>query len=100
MMEFLVEIETRFGVGMGEAERAEMLASERERALELRATGNLTRIWRIPGRLANVAIWSADDATELHALLASLPLHPWQDVRVTALARHPAEDQLVQQIHV
>jgi muconolactone D-isomerase len=49
------------------------------------------RIWRIPGRTANVGIWEAPDATALHDLVSSLPLFPWLDVTVTPLARHYLE---------
>jgi muconolactone D-isomerase len=30
------------------------------------------------------------DNDELHALLSSLPLFPYMDIQVTALARHPS----------
>jgi muconolactone D-isomerase len=59
------------------------------RGRQLRASGVLRSIWRVPGRLANVAIWSAPDADRLHELLTSLPLWRWMDVQVTALATHP-----------
>ena len=49
------------------------------------------RIWRIPGRLANVGVWSAPDATALHDALTSLPVFPYMDARVTALATHHLE---------
>ncbi len=45
-------------------------------------------------RLAGTGTASAElspDATELHALLTSLPLWPWMDVHVEALATHPLE---------
>ncbi len=49
------------------------------------------RIWRLPGRFANVSLYRTADATELHAALTSLPLWPFMDVRVEALAVHPLE---------
>jgi muconolactone D-isomerase len=45
----------------------------------------------VPGRQANVSLYEASDATALHALLMSLPLWPWMDVQVEALATHPLE---------
>jgi muconolactone D-isomerase len=45
-------------------------------------------MWRIPGRRANVGIWQAADASELHESISSLPLFPWMDVRVRPLADH------------
>ena len=91
-MEFLVEITLRWPDGMEEAERARIIADERVRAAELAASGHLTRIWRLPGRFANLGLWRAADATELHERLTSLPAYPWmREVSVTPLARHPAD---------
>ena len=88
-MEFLVRIEIGLPADM-EAQRHELvLAAEDARGRELLAAGAIREIWRIPGRRANVGVWRAADATELHALLASLPLFPWMDAEVTPLARHP-----------
>jgi muconolactone D-isomerase len=90
-MEFLVRIEFSLPPGLDPAKRAELLEHEAARGRELRAAGAIVRIWRIPGRTANVAIWQAPDPTELHALLSSLPLFPWMDIDVTALAVHYLE---------
>lgn len=49
------------------------------------------RIWRIPGKVANVGIWDAPDASALHEALSSLPLFPWMSIEVTALATHHLE---------
>lgn len=91
-MEFLVEIAVALPPDMPADQRAELLARERDRGLALRAEGTLTRIWRLPGRLANVGIWSAPDAEALHEALTSLPVMPYATVSVTVLARHPLED--------
>jgi muconolactone D-isomerase len=61
--------------------------------MELRRSGVIRRIWRIPGRFANVGIWDAPDATALHQYVSSLPLFPWLDVQVTALALHHLEEE-------
>jgi muconolactone D-isomerase len=90
-MEFLVRIEVALPPDMAQTAREQLLARERARGLELKADGVIQRIWRIPGRTANVGIWSASDATELHDAIASLPLFPWIDAHVTPLARHPLE---------
>ena len=74
-----------------EARRRELLDAEAERGRELLKSGALRRIWRVPGRSSNVSLYAAADATELHALLTSLPLWPWMDVHVEALATHPLE---------
>jgi len=72
-------------------ERERLVALEAGRGRELIAMGKLRRIWRVPGRSANVALYEAIDATDLHALVTSLPLWPWMDVTVEALATHPLE---------
>ena len=90
-MEFLVRIEVRLPPDMPQAEREALLAAEAVRGRELIAEGLLVRIWRVPGRFANVSLYQAEDATAVHAAVSSLPLWPWMDVRVEALARHPLE---------
>ncbi len=88
MTEFLVEIEIELPPSTPPDERATLLAAEGTRGRELRVAGTIVRMWRVPGRRANVGIWSAADASELHEAISSLPLFPWMDVRVTALADH------------
>ncbi len=90
-MQFLVEIEVSLPGTLPEAERARLLAAEVKRGRELRDAGSIESIWRVPGALRNVGIWEAADATELHDLIASLPLFPFLDARITALAQHPID---------
>jgi len=88
-VEFLVEVEVTLPADLDEARRSQLLAAELERGNALAEAGVLRAIWRVPGRFANRAIWSAADATELHDALVSLPLWPYMDIAVTPLARHP-----------
>ena len=90
-MEFLVSIEVRTPVDMDPARLAELQAAETVRARELVEQGLLRRIWRIPGRRANVSLYEAPDATAVHTAISSLPLFPYLDVQVQALATHPVE---------
>ncbi|MBB4660503.1 muconolactone Delta-isomerase [Conexibacter arvalis] len=90
-MEFLVRIDVALPPELPAARRAELLAAEREHGLALRRSGAIERIWRLPGGLRNVGVWVADDATQLHELICGLPLHPWAQIEVTALATHPLE---------
>jgi muconolactone D-isomerase len=87
-VEFLVEIDIALPPDLDEARRAALLAAELERAKALADAGVVRAIWRVPGRLANRAIWSAPDATALHEAISSLPLWPYMDVSVTPLAKH------------
>jgi len=88
-MQFLVTIEILLPPDLPIDERDALVEAEGARAGELIAAGSLVNLWRVPGRRANVGIWEAPDATALHEALTSLPLWPWMDVEVTALADHP-----------
>jgi muconolactone delta-isomerase len=90
-MEFLVRIQLSLPPDMDPAARTELLEQERARGFELKQEGMIVRIWRIPGRLANVGIWRAPDATALHEAIASLPVFPWIDADVVPLAVHYLE---------
>jgi muconolactone D-isomerase len=90
-MEFLVRIEVELPPDLGEERLAALIAAERARGRELVEAGHIVRIWRLPGGLRNVGVWSAADATELHELLMSLPTRPWFRTTVEALAVHPLE---------
>lgn len=90
-MEFLVRSENRLPTETPAEKRAELRAAERARAMELRAEGVLKRLWRVPGRNATVGLYEAPDPAALHDALMSLPMAPWLDVTVEALAQHPQE---------
>ena len=88
-MEFLVSIDVALPHGMPVEQRQELYAAEAVQAAALAAAGRLVRLWRIPGRTANWGLWRADDATELHDALTSLPLWPYMHIEVVPLAKHP-----------
>lgn len=90
-MEFLVRSENRLPPDTPDERRAELKSAERARAMQLRERGILKRLWRVPGRNATVGLYEADDPAQLHEALMSLPLSPWLDVTVEALATHPQE---------
>jgi muconolactone D-isomerase len=87
-MDFLVRIEVVLPPDMDELTRGELLRRESARGRELKDSGAVRRIWRIPGRLANVGIWSAPSADELHEALTSLPVWRYADISITELATH------------
>jgi len=90
-VEFLVSIEVRTPADMDPDRLAALQAAEAARSRELVAQGLLKRIWRIPGRRANVSLYEGTDADAVHGALMSLPLYPWLDITVQALATHPVE---------
>ena len=90
-MEFLVRIDIDLPSGMPASDLEHLTEAERVRGQELMREGKLARIWRVPGRRANISLYDVKDATDLHAALASLPLWPWMSIDVQALAQHPLE---------
>ncbi|MEW1551231.1 muconolactone Delta-isomerase [Streptomyces tsukubensis] len=92
-MEFLVNIRIGWPEGMDPARKEAVSTAERAHAAELAAAGHLVRMWRVPGRTENWGLWRAADPTELHAIISSLPVWPWMDVTVHALAAHPVDPQ-------
>ncbi len=90
-MEFLVEIELSLPPQLGADERSRLTEAEMRRGRELKDAGTIVRMWRVPGRTANVGIWSAPDATALHDAIASRPMFPHLRADVTALATHYLE---------
>ena len=90
-MEFLVRSENRLPAETPAERREELRSAERARAMELRAAGILKRLWRVPGRNATIGLYEAPDPAALHDARVSLPMSPWLDVHVEALAQHPQE---------
>ncbi len=88
-MDFLVEITVTWPPDGDPAQRDRLVIAEGARARELAELGRIKRLWRRPGAWANIGIWSAADATELHDALASLPFYPWLQIEITPLADHP-----------
>jgi muconolactone D-isomerase len=91
-MEFLVGMQVNLPPDIDPERAGALKAAEAARAAELYEAGAIVRIWRVPGRTANVGVWEARDGTELHALVQSLPLFPWLDVTVSPLGTHPTEE--------
>jgi muconolactone D-isomerase len=91
--EFLVRIDIEIPAELPQERARELTRREAERARELAATGTLVRLWRVPGRRANVGLWRASDATQLHEDLATLPMYPYMRIAVEPLARHPSDPQ-------
>ena len=88
---FLVHMEVDLPPGMpADAEADAIKAREREYAQGLMRDGRWVHIWRcsIAGRYANASVFDVASNDELHELLSGLPLFPYMDITVTALARY------------
>jgi muconolactone delta-isomerase len=70
-------------------------AREAERARELAGQGHLLRLWGLPGDGQALGLWRAQDAAEMQAILASLPLDAWQTVETTPLTQHPSDPGII-----
>ena len=71
--------------------RAELVAAEKDRALELQKLGVWPHLWRVVGRYSDISIFDVPTNDELHAVLSSLPLWEFMTVQVTPLAQHPSD---------
>ena len=87
-MQFLVVLTQDWTALRDRTDLDELIGAERLVGAELRKAGTLQQIWRLPGQRANVGVWRAADATDLHRQLSRLPLWPWLTARVDALAAH------------
>ena len=91
-MEYLVEFITTIPDKAPPDQIEQRLAGETTRVAELAAQGHALRVWKpLPDdgqRRALGLYWAASDE-ELQSILDSLPLRPWMEISVTALAEHP-----------
>jgi muconolactone D-isomerase len=71
--------------------REQLVAKEKARALELQRAGKWPHSWRIVGKYSNISVFDVDSPDELHRLLSSLPLLPFMQIEVSALAQHPSD---------
>ncbi|MFJ1301597.1 muconolactone delta-isomerase [Bordetella genomosp. 5] len=89
-MLYMAEMQVNLPPDMPADVAAKLKADEKALAQKLQHEGKWQHLWRVAGRYANVSIFDVADHDELHNILSSLPLFPYMDVRVTALARHPS----------
>ncbi|MEU8874039.1 muconolactone Delta-isomerase family protein [Streptomyces javensis] len=89
MPDFLVSIDTSGVFALPAAERADVVARERDAGRELIAEGVIQKIWRIPAQHRNIGVWTVPDADALHRVLTGLPIFPYAEFDVTALSTHP-----------
>ncbi|MDA0161369.1 muconolactone Delta-isomerase family protein [Solirubrobacter ginsenosidimutans] len=96
-MDYLVDFALTVPEGTPASELEQRTTGEGIRVAELAARGRALRVWKpLPddGRARAIGLYRAADDTELQANLASLPLWPWMEISVTALAEHPNDPAL------
>jgi muconolactone delta-isomerase len=90
--EFLTTFAIAVPQGVPEDVVTETFAAEGRRAAELAEQGHLLRLWRLPaGGPDALGLWRAGDASEMGAILESLPLDAWMTVETTPLTPHPSD---------
>jgi len=96
-MDYLVAFTVTVPEGAPACEVEQRMSREGIRVAELAAQGHALRVWRpLPddGRRRAIGLYRAADDSELEAILESLPLRPWMEISVTALAEHPNDPAL------
>jgi muconolactone D-isomerase len=96
-MDYLVDFTLTVPEGTPASELEQRTTAEGTRVAELAAQGHALRVWRpVPddGRSRAIGLYRAADDSELQAILESLPLRPWMEISVTALAAHPNDPAL------
>ncbi|MDF2257562.1 muconolactone Delta-isomerase [Streptantibioticus ferralitis] len=88
-MDFLVRVDASRAYDLPADDRKDVIEQERVRGRELMAEGVLRHFWRLPGKRANIGVWTVADADALEEVLDSLPIRPYADIDVTPLATHP-----------
>ena len=87
-MQFMVNIVVRLPGDWPKEKLDPLVAAETARGMQCIKEGKLKRIFRIVGQRANFSIWETNTLEELHATLASLPMHPYMDVSVHPIIKH------------
>ncbi|MCA3182461.1 MULTISPECIES: muconolactone Delta-isomerase [unclassified Cupriavidus] len=87
-MLFMVEMTVRIPHSLDPQVADKIKAEEKAYSQQLQRDGKWRHLWRVAGQYANVSIFDVKDADELHTILTALPLYPYMEMQVTALAQH------------
>ncbi len=89
-MLYCVQMDVSIPRDIPTAEVDQLKAVEKARAIELQQQGKWVHLWRVAGRYSNISVFDVADHDELHTILSTLPLFPFMQISVTALAKHPS----------
>jgi muconolactone D-isomerase len=96
-MEYLVDFVITVPDDAPASELQERKDGEETRVAELAREGHVLRVWKpLPddGRWRALGLYRAADDGELQTILESLPLYPWMEISIAALAEHPNDPGL------
>jgi muconolactone D-isomerase len=89
-MLYLVRMDVHLPSDMPADQAEEIKAREKAYSQRLQREGKWPQLYRIVGEYANYSVFDVESNDELHTLLSNLPLFPYLEISVTALARHPS----------
>ena len=92
--EFFTWFTINFPAGTSSETVDEVTARQAQQARQLADQGHLLRLWALPaepGHSRVLGLWQAQEATEMDAILQSLPVGPWATVEITPLSPHPSD---------
>ena len=89
-MLYMVEMIVKIPHSMDPVVVNEIKAREKAYSQQLQRDGKWRHLWRGVGEYSNVSIFDAESNDELHTMLNALPLFPYMDIKVKALANHPS----------
>ena len=89
-MLYLVHMVVRLPEDMPTEKADDIKAREKAYAQDLQRSGKWAHLWRVVGEYANYSVFDVESNDELHQILSGLPLFPYMEVKVTALAQHPS----------
>lgn len=88
---FHVRMDVHIPADLDPKVREETVAREKAYSQGLQREGKWPEIWRVAGKYSNISIFDVSGADELNEILFALPLFPYMDIEVTALARHGSD---------
>ena len=89
-MLYLVHMQVNLPPDLPVAQADAIKHREKQYSQELQRNGQWPHLWRVVGEYANYSVFEAASNDELHTLLSGLPLYPYMQIKVTALAMHPS----------
>jgi muconolactone D-isomerase len=89
-MLFHVRMDVAVPRDLDPAERTDVLAREKARALELQRKGTWVHLRRVVGQYSNTSVFDVESSDEPHEIGWNLPLFPFMTIAVTPLTEHPS----------
>jgi muconolactone D-isomerase len=89
MAMFLVHMKLHFPPETSADFIAARYAAEAEAAQPYLNSGEMTRVFRVPGRRDHWALWDVADAQTIHDAYTNFPMFAWMDVDVIPLCTNP-----------